>query len=143
MRRNRPSLHHSPIEEDSLLNLTPLIDVVFVVLIIFILIAPMLETDKIELAFSHANQKKESSSLETSPITIHVREDNSIWINKKKTSATELLPLLRHAKEKHPSRIPQLFHDKKASFGTYQTIKNAVENAGFEELDVILQPGSQ
>ncbi len=127
-------------EEESLLNLTPLIDVVFVVLIIFILIAPMLDIDKIQLAAS--STKKEKTTPEASPITIQVKEDNSIWIQKKKVSYEELFQILVQEKKKHPNRIPQLFQDKKAQFGTYQTIKNSVENAGFEELDVILQPGS-
>ena len=45
--------------EESLLNLTPLIDVVFVVLIIFILIAPMLDVDKVQLASTHAKENSE------------------------------------------------------------------------------------
>lgn len=127
-------------EEESLLNLTPLIDVVFVVLIIFILIAPMLEIDKIQLAPSVT--KKEATTPESSPITIQVKEDNSIWIQKKKVSLEDLLTVLIQEKQKHPHKTPQLFHDKKAQFGTYQAIKNTVEIAGFQELDVILQPGS-
>ncbi len=127
-------------EEESLLNLTPLIDVVFVVLIIFILIAPMLEIDKIQLAPSAT--KKEATTPESSPITIQVKEDNSIWIQKKKVSLENLLTVLIQEKQKYPNKTPQLFHDKKAQFGTYQAIKNTVEIAGFEELDVILQPGS-
>ena len=48
MRSRRPLFNHSSSEDESLLNLTPLIDVVFVVLIIFILIAPMLDVDKVQ-----------------------------------------------------------------------------------------------
>lgn len=127
--------------EESLLNLTPLIDVVFVVLIIFILVAPMLDIEKIQLANASSKDSKKTETPESSPITIHVREDNSIWIHSKQIRAEELTSLLTLEKQKHPNRIPQLFHDKKASFGTYQTVKNAVEIAGFDELDIILQPG--
>ncbi len=127
-------------EEESLLNLTPLIDVVFVVLIIFILIAPMLEIDKVQLA--SGTNSKQTTSPEPGIITLHVHEDNSIWLHGKKITAESLLPLLVEERKKHPDQIPQLFQDKKALFGTYQSIKNAVEVAGFSELDVILQPGS-
>ena len=134
--------HFSSGEEESLLNLTPLIDVVFVVLIVFILIAPMLETDKIQLAAAASQENKETLSVsEAGPIAIYVREDNSIWMDAKKVLPEQLILLLKQEKSKHPHQIPQLFHDKKASFGTYQCIKNAVEMAGFEELDVILEPG--
>ncbi|MES2198927.1 MAG: biopolymer transporter ExbD [Chlamydiota bacterium] len=128
-------------DDESLLNLTPLIDVVFVVLIIFILIAPMLEVDKIKLS-SSSQESKHSAASASSPVAIHVHEDNSIWINQKKVSLEELPSLLKREKQKHLNQTPQLFHDKKAHFGTYQMIKNAAEGAGYEELDVILLPES-
>ena len=43
-------------------------------------------------------------------------------------------------KKNHPREIPRVFQDKNATFGTYQTVKNAVEAAGFEEMDIILKP---
>ena len=144
MRKKRAfSYQNQSTEEESLLNLTPLIDVVFVVLIFFILIAPMLEIDKIQLASSSLDVKKESlSSPEGGPLAIHVHGDNTIWIRSKKVSMEQLTALLKQEKIWKPSQTPQLFHDKTAQFGTYQMIKNAVESAGFEELDIILQPGN-
>jgi biopolymer transport protein ExbD len=127
-------------DEEPSLNLTPLIDVVFVVLILFILVAPMLEVDKINLASSSAKEQKQPVK-ESSPLTVHVYADNSIWIRSKKITSEQLLTALKEEKAARPTQIPQLFHDKKAPFGTYQLIKNAMEVAGFEELDVILQPG--
>ncbi len=122
--------------------MTPLIDVVFVVLIMFIIIAPMLELDRVQLAeAAHRDNREVAVVQEDSPVAIHVHEDNTIWLNQRKVSEIELINLLREAKKRYPQRIPQLFHDKKAQFGTYQTVKNAVEIAGFDQLDVILQPG--
>ncbi len=128
--------------EETHINLTPLIDVVFVVLIMFIIIAPMLELDRIQLASAAQRDSKEIAVVqENSPVAIHVHEDNSIWINNRVVTEKELIHILKQAKHAYPQKIPQLFHDKKAQFGTYQTVKNAVEIAGFEQLDVILQPG--
>ena len=42
--------------EEPQINLTPLIDVVFVILIMFILIAPILELDRIDLADAGGSQ---------------------------------------------------------------------------------------
>lgn len=121
-------------------NLTPLIDVVFVVLIMFILVAPLLEHDKISLAPSTSNKKKELTALqEKAPIKIYVHKDNTIFFNETPVTIEELLVCLKHAHQKLPHAHPQLYHDKMASFGTYQSIKNVVESAGFETLDVILK----
>lgn len=126
---------------EPLVNLTPLIDVVFVVLIIFIVIAPLLELDQITLAeSSHSGQNHCLSTGECSPIAIQVHRDNSIWLNGKKLAMTDLERELKEAKLKYPSARPQLFHDKQAQFGTYQSIKNVVENAGFTQMDIVLKP---
>jgi len=126
-------------DEEPLINLTPLIDVVFVVLIIFILIAPMLEVDHVQLASASPSTQQASH---TSPITIHVRSDNSIWIQKQHVPSALLLPTLQQMRQRHPHAPVQLFHDKQAHFGTYQSIKTAVEQAGFEELDIMLEPSA-
>lgn len=142
MRRGRLSLAREEGSEELHINLTPLIDVVFVLLIMFIVIAPLLELDRIQLASSAGKAIKEASTVqEGSPIAIQVREDDTIYFNKKRVSSLELIEALKIAKRIYPKQIPQLFHDKKAHFGTYQTVKNAVEAAGFEQLDIILEPG--
>lgn len=128
-------------EEESLVNLTPLIDVVFVVLIMFILVAPMLELDRVELASKGVSEVRElTPAQEQSGISIHVQRDNSIQVNGRKVSSAELLAELKRLHKKFPDKYPQLFHDRQAFFETYQAVKTAAENAGFEELDVILKP---
>ncbi|MBS0621020.1 MAG: biopolymer transporter ExbD [Verrucomicrobia bacterium] len=138
MRKARLAASESSSADEGAINLTPLIDVVFVVLIMFIIIAPMLELDRVQLAGAPETAK---NNLSSSTLAIYVQADNSIWIGKQRVLEKELLSLLKEAKRSNPGQIPQLFHDKKAQFGTYQTVKNAVESAGFEQLDVILQPG--
>ncbi len=137
MRRRRSE----PIEhEEASINLTPLIDVVFVVLIIFILIAPMLELDRVELASGAATPNKQAATSENSSLTIHVHPDNTIWFHGRCVSTDQLTDILKAARKQGNHRVPQLFQDKRACFGTYQNVKNAVEMAGFEQIDVILKP---
>jgi biopolymer transport protein ExbD len=137
MRRKRsvPTEH-----EEASINLTPLIDVVFVVLIIFILIAPMLELDRVELASAAPTPNKQAATSENSLLTIHVHPDNTIWFQSKCVTIQQLTDILKQARKQGNHRIPQLFQDKRACFGTYQNVKNAVEMAGFEQIDVILKP---
>ena len=138
----RKLLRHDEAFEEATINLTSLIDVVFVVLIIFIIVAPMLELDRVELASAAPTSHKEiAATPEGGVITIHVRQDNTIWVSGKQVNEEQLIFFLKEAKRKGSHHIPQLFHDKKAYFGTYQMVKNAVEIAGFEQLDLILKPG--
>ncbi len=130
----------APTEEASI-NLTPLIDVVFVMLIMFIIVAPLLEMDSVELASSGpASKEVSSTALDASPISIHVRKDNTILFNRTKVTAAELGLKLQEAKKRYPKAVPLLLHDKKAQFGTYQSVKNAAEEAGYRELNIVLAP---
>ena len=123
--------------DESLINLTPLIDVIFVVLVAFILIAPFLEIDQVKLV----NVKKSSKSVSSNrnSIDLYVREDNSIWLNKSLVKKENLEKVLKEVKVKFPNRDLFLFHDRKAYFETYQMIKETARKAGFERLDVILK----
>jgi biopolymer transport protein ExbD len=128
--------------EEPIINLTPLIDVVFVILIMFILIAPMLDVDRIDLADGNASPIEGSIAVqESSPITVHVFSDNSIQFNGRIVTEEELASLLQKAREMYPEARPQIFHDKRAHFGTYQGVKNAAESAGFSTMDIVLKPG--
>lgn len=132
--------HNAPIEEP-VINLTPLIDVVFVILIMFILIAPLLEMDLVELANSPSSLLPLSQNVQqSSPIAIRVYKDNTIQLNNQPVAIARLAEELRQAKTRYPKAAPQLFHDRSAHFGTYQSVKNAAEEAGFSEMEVILNP---
>lgn len=125
--------------EEPIVNLTPLIDVVFVILIGFIVIAPLLELDRIELADAPKTELPQSVQ-ETSPLAIHVRADQTIWYKNQRVTLEALKELLKQDKLRFPKATPQLFHDKRAYFGTYQEIKNALEMVGFDQVNIILKP---
>ncbi len=129
------------IPQEPTINITPLVDVVFVILIAFIVIAPLLEMDRVELASggqipSHIPVRFEDAS----PIQIHVQKDNIVLFNHEPVTLIELTNLLRRAKANYPDTRAQLFHHREAHFGTYQAVKNALEAAEFKEVDVVLSP---
>lgn len=137
MRKSSFSTFNDDELEENLINLTPLIDVVFVVLIAFILIAPMLELDHVDLATS---SNKSVASASKSPISIYLKKDNSLWLDNRCLSEIELRKELLEKKNRYPEVIPQLFPDEKASFGSYQIAKDVLEECGFRQMDVILKP---
>ncbi|MBS0624740.1 MAG: biopolymer transporter ExbD [Verrucomicrobia bacterium] len=126
--------------DEPLINLTPLIDVVFVVLITFMLIAPVLDLDHVELAASGPSSQKEASPANQSPLSIHVKADNSIWFQGQALSIGQLEERLRIEKKRHPHQTPQVIQDYRAQFGTYQAVKNTLEICGFDQMDVVLKP---
>lgn len=140
IRSRRLALTNYSNTEEPTINLTPLIDVVFVILIMFIVAAPLLEMDQIELADAPIFPLVGSSVQEMSHIVVYVRQDNTIWFNNQLVTPKDLSARFKQAKIQYPQAHPQIFHDRKAHFGTYQIVKNAAEEAGFTSIEIILKP---
>jgi biopolymer transport protein ExbD len=122
--------------EDALINLTPLIDVVFVLLITFMLLAPLLNVDHVELAKSGILSQ---TDLKNGPFAITLRSDNSILFQGKFVNFEQLKAAIHEQKLRFPGEFPQLIADKSCHFGLYQDVKNLLEECGFQQMDVLLQ----
>lgn len=125
--------------DEPLINLTPLIDVVFVILICFVLIAPMLDIESIRLASAGPLSSKENAALKKD-LTIAIKADQSLWLKGERVSFSQLEARLTSTKQGQPQLIPKLLPDKEAHFESYQRVKNLLETLGFEEMDIIVQP---
>jgi biopolymer transport protein ExbD len=120
------------------INITPLIDVVFVILFAFIIIAPLINIDHVELAEVKRKSLQENSGT-TAKLTIRVNRDNSIAVNDAKVDMKQLERFLKEYLKAHPEAVPLLLHDRRATFGTYQEIKDLVARCGYMQLDVALK----
>ncbi len=127
--------------EEPSINLTPLIDIVFVILIMFIVVAPLLETERLELAQGSSKKEQLQPLRAQGPLAIQVKADNTIWLRERRIAPLDLVVELKKLRGDYSEVIPQLYQDQRAQFGTYQTVKNAVEEAGWPELHLVLQPG--
>ena len=136
MRQRRPLFLEEEEGEESPINLTPLIDVVFVLLITILLLSPLLSVDHIHLAASCEMSKKD---VVHTPLSIEIRSDSSIWFQGRSINIQQLESGIKIEKLRSPGHYPQLIADKNSHFGTYQEVKNVLEVCGFEQMDVLLQ----
>lgn len=123
--------------QEPTINLTPLIDVVFVVLIMFMIIAPILEKDRIALS-EHPSSNSNTKIDKASTICIHINANNELFLNKIVVSLPLLESGLKKLKNAYPEAIPQVYYDKKAYFELFEPVKGALEQAGFTDMDLIL-----
>ncbi len=126
--------------DEPIMDLTPLIDVVFVVLVGFVLVAPLLDHDRVQLA--RRNPELGASSYDgQSGLEIKVTADDSIYVGGKQMDTSQLALVLKRLLLENPKVIPTLVQDQRATFGRYQEVKQICECCGFEQLDIVLQPG--
>ena len=98
--RRRRAKRHAPMSE---INVTPFVDVMLVLLIIFMVAAPLLTVGvPIDLPETAAKQL----NSETQPITISVREGGQVFLQETEITAEELIPKLKAiAKNGYEERI--------------------------------------
>ncbi len=127
-------------DENPELNMTPLLDVLFVLLILFILVAPLLQIDRVQLvtALEESKTLKTANFQTQSELIIEVDKNNQIRVNNKNIKLTDLKQHIESLKIPKQT-TPILLQDKKSDFGTYETIKQTLESLDFKQLDIILK----
>lgn len=128
--RNRNSFR--PMAE---INVTPLVDVMLVLLIVFMVAAPLLTAGvPVDLPNSQA---KPITEEENKPIEITVDKMGKVFIGETPVEKTRLVPLLSAMTEGQTDRRIYIRGDKTMSYGTVMEIIGAVNGAGFTKVALI------
>ena len=129
--RRRRSKRHAPMSE---INVTPFVDVMLVLLIIFMVAAPLLTVGvPIDLPETRAKQL----NSETQPITISVREGGQVFLQETEIEANELIPKLKAiAKNGYNERL-YVRGDKTTDYGTVMRLMGALNQAGYKKIGLV------
>jgi len=127
----RRGRHHGLMSE---INVTPFVDVMLVLLIIFMVAAPLLTVGvPIDLPETQAKPM----NAETQPITISVNKDGVIYLQETEIPLEEVVPKLTAiAKTGYEERI-YVRGDTAAAYGTVMKVMARVSSAGFRNLGLI------
>lgn len=116
------------------INVTPLVDVMLVLLITFMITAPLLVAGiDVELP------KTESAPLsgQFKPLVITIDKNNELYITETKVDPKELIPKLKNiTKEKKDTRI-FVQGDKSVPYGVIVETMSLIYNAGFTKVALI------
>lgn len=112
------------------MNVTPLVDVVLVLLIIFMVIVPMLDkTAHIELpGIFHADEEPKGK---TDPFTLSFTTDGRMYFEEAELDADAFEARLVQALEREPTRRLILRADRNAPYGTVRKLFAKCQKIGF------------
>jgi biopolymer transport protein ExbD len=112
------------------MNVTPLVDVVLVLLIIFMVIVPMMEKSaRVELP-SIFNVDPEAKA-KTDPFTLSLTPDGAMYFERDRLEESTFLATLRDANRREPSRRLILRADRAARYASVRKLFKACQEVGF------------
>ncbi|WPX35461.1 biopolymer transporter ExbD [Pseudomonas sp. CCC3.1] len=116
------------------INVTPLVDVMLVLLVVFIVTAPLLTNAiPINLPKTEAVAPVEQKD----PVVVSIDDKGSVFINKDEIQADLLEFNLQAVKAKNPDVRVQLQADNSVSYGEVAKLMASIERAGITKLAVI------
>ena len=118
------------------INVTPLVDVVLVLLIIFMVIAPQLEGGvRVELpGMAHPDPK--AKGLE--PLVLTVAADGALYVDKDPTTLEALDATLRDLRAREPDRRLQIKGDQSLEWGPLRALFVRGQEAGFPGVSLVV-----
>ncbi len=121
------------------INVTPLVDVMLVLLIIFMVTAPMLQ-EGVSVELPQAKGAPLDKVQQNDEIIISVSGNGEIYVNEKKTTESQLADLILQSLKDRPSREVFLRADKAVQYGTVVRIMGNLKAAGVSNLGMITTP---
>jgi|SRR6185436_9827206 len=115
--------HHSTMNE---LNITPLLDLAFVLLVIFIIATtPMVNDLDLNLPSKSTGQKPPSDK----PNFIVVNTDGGIFLNKKPISSSNLFPVLKQMKRENTNTLVVVYGTNSVRYQNMVNVFDALQRA--------------
>src|ERR1700754_175170 len=138
------SLSESEIEDDDFgetheINVTPFIDVILVLLIIFMVAAPLSTVDlPIDLPSSPANPKKKPKK----PTYVSIKPDLTVAIGETAVKRAELVSALDAAPDNSKDRFIFLRADKAVPYGDLMDVLEILRAGGYTKLKLVALEGA-
>jgi biopolymer transport protein ExbD len=124
---------------NSNINVTPMVDVMLVLLIIFMVITPMLENKvNVTLAQTENAVAMDDASKEDA-VTIAITRDSKVFLGQDQTSIADLGSKVSDLLQNKTSKMVFFRSDARAHYGTVMDAIDAVRTSGVDEVGLLTE----
>jgi len=127
----------SPDEVKGDINVTPLVDVCLVLLIIFMVVTPMLQSgiDVMLPEGPHAEKKPG----EEGDLIISIKQDGTVFVGQDWIPDRNLVTYLSAEHQKNPARSVMLKADRRLNYGKVRFVMKAANDADFTGVSILTE----
>jgi biopolymer transport protein ExbD/biopolymer transport protein TolR len=116
------------------INVTPLVDVMLVLLVAFIVTAPVM-TNAISVNLPKTVATKPTEQLK--PVTLSVDAKGDVYVDKDQVPLSELESKLKTIYQQRPEQVFHLSSDDEVNYGSVAKVMAVVERVGISKLAVL------
>jgi biopolymer transport protein TolR len=126
------------------INVVPYIDVMLVLLIIFMVAAPLINPGQIDLP--SVSQKLDPA---VAPLEVRVRDNGELALvdrgrgaTEQRMSAPEILQVVRDAQRQHPDQAVVIAGDRKVRYEEVLQVLDLLQKSGVKRVGLLARPAS-
>jgi biopolymer transport protein TolR len=124
------------------INVVPYIDVMLVLLVIFMVTAPLINPGQVELP-----QIGKTSDPPVQPLEVWVRTDQSLWVrdravagDERKVTRDELVALIRQKQAKNPNQAVVIAADKDVRYAAVLEVMDMLQSHQVSKVGLLAKP---
>ena len=118
------------------INITPMVDVVLVLLVIFMITAPVLQSG-IDVAVPKTRTVKEITQQR---LVVTIDRDQKVFLGDKPVNIHDLAARLRQPGPDDAKKVIYLRADERVPFGAFASVMDTVKQAGITNISIVTQP---
>jgi biopolymer transport protein ExbD len=126
-------------DEDATIDMTPMLDIVFIMLIFFIVTTSFVKEAGIDVQKPKAAN---ASQKPTANIFIAVRENGEIWMDKRMVDVERVSANIEKLLAEQPTDIVIIQADVKAEHGVVVKVMDAIKDAGIDKISIAAASGN-
>lgn len=119
------------------INVTPLVDIMLVLLIIFMLTADLIAKQAIQVNLPHATQ---STAMQPTLLAVTVTRAGKLYLNDKPVTPDELRAAVKAAMAKNKKTQVAIAGDKEVSYGRIVWVLDVVKSLGVTQFAIQIDP---
>lgn len=131
IKRSTGGRRHRPMGE---INVTPFVDVMLVLLIVFMVTAPLLTVGvEVDLPKTKAG----SINADAAPLVVSIKSDGSLYLQETVVEPETLIPRLKAISDANPDVRIFVRGDRAVSYGEVLSVMGRIQSAGFEKVALV------